>query len=77
MTDSNCCCQECPGACPECTRVHVNFCAHPDTHASIVAAAEATRVSVKDFFIDAAWQRVLEHRDQAALDQHFHRFFKS
>lgn len=76
MTSSNCCCLDCNGSYAACPRKHVAFCVHPDTFDGIAAAANAQRVAVHDFLIDAAWQRVREHRDQqAALDQYL-RFIK-
>lgn len=71
MTSSNCCCLDCPGSYVECPRKHVAFCVHPDTFDRIAAAANAQRVAVHDFLIDAAWQKVQEHRyRQAVLNQH-------
>ena len=72
MTTSNCCCQ-CPGSCLDCSRKPVaGFCIHPDTLTAIAEAAAAQRVAVHDFLIDAAWQRVQEHRyREAQQNQHY------
>lgn len=57
---------ECPGSYPECPSVHINFCCSVSTAASIKACADASHVTLRDFFIDSAWLRVQEQNKQAA-----------